>query len=438
MNTSIRSMFFAALMPTFLLTVGCSDDDNPVTPSQQNAQVRVIHASFDAPGVDVAVDGAKAISNLEYPLSSGYATLDAGTRNVRVTPAGANSPVVINADLNLEANKAYTVFAVNALASIEPVVVVDDKTVNASKAKVRFAHLSPDAPAVDIKVNSGAGATVFGNTGFKTVTNYLEVDAGTYAFAVTPAGTNTEVVVFNPIALENGKLYTVVALGTLSSTDNFPFSVRAFIDNDPGVAFADFSARTTARVLVVHASPDAPGVDLLVDGKKVGSNLTFPANTGYLDVTSGQRNIKVNVANTSTSVIDANVNLMQDKFYSIFASGAVANLTPLVLEDDLTAPAAGNAHVRFVHLSPDAPAVDITLTNGTIVFGNIAFRNNTAFTPLPSGTYDLQVRVAGTSNVVLSLPGIALSSGNIYTVFAKGFVAGTGTQALGAEIIVNK
>jgi hypothetical protein len=129
---------------------------------------------------------------------------------------------------------------------------------------------------------------------------------------------------------------------------------------------------------------------------------------------------------------------MQDKFYSIFASGAVANLAPLVLGDDLTAPTAGNAHVRFVHLSPDAPAVDITLTNGTIVFGNIAFREHTAFTPLPSGTYDLQVRVAGTNNVVLNLPGVALNSGKIYTVFAKGFVAGTSTQALGAEIIVNR
>jgi hypothetical protein len=157
-------MLLAALIPLSLTTIGCSEDENPVTPTQQNAQVRVIHASFDAPGVDVAVDGAKAIANLEYPLSSGYASLDAGTRNVRVTPAGASSPVVINADLNLEANKAYTVFAVNALANIEPVVAVDDRTINASKAKVRFAHLSPDAPAVDIKVNSGAGATVFGNT----------------------------------------------------------------------------------------------------------------------------------------------------------------------------------------------------------------------------------------------------------------------------------
>jgi hypothetical protein len=31
-----------------------------------------------------------------------------------------------------------------------------------------------------------------------------------------------------------------------------------------------------------------------------------------------------------------------------------------------------------------------------------------------------------------------LGEGKIYTVFAKGFVGGTGNQALGAQIIVNK
>ena len=109
----------------------------------------------------------------------------------------------------------------------------------------------------------------------------------------------------------------------------------------------------------------------------------------------------------------------------------------LLIEDDLTAPAQGKAHVRFIHLSPDAPAVDITLTNGTVVFGNKAFKEFTAFTPLDAGTYDLQVRVAGTTTVALDLAGITLEAGKIYTVFAKGFLAGVGQQQLGAEIIVN-
>jgi hypothetical protein len=194
---------------------------------------------------------------------------------------------------------------------------------------------------------------------------------------------------------------------------------------------------SNSLVKVVHASPDAPGVDLLVDNAVAGTNLTFPNNTGYLTVPSGTRNVKVNVTGTMTTVIEANVPFMRDKNYSVFAVNAVANIEPLLIEDDLTAPAQGKAHVRFIHLSPDAPAVDITLTDGTVVFGNRAFKEFTEFTPLDAGTYDLQVRVAGTTTVALDLPGITVESGKIYTVFAKGFLSGSGTQALGAQIIVN-
>jgi hypothetical protein len=192
-----------------------------------------------------------------------------------------------------------------------------------------------------------------------------------------------------------------------------------------------------ARVNVVHASPDAPAVDLLVDGTIKGTGLAFPNNTGYLDVAAGARNIKVNVSGTSTTAINADLTLTSGVNYSVFAVDSVASIAPVVLTDDLTAPAAGKAHVRFVHLSPNAPAVDVGVTGGGVVFPNRAFKEFTAFTPLDAGTYDLEVRLAGTGTVVLPLPGITLQAGRIYTVFARGFVGGAGAQALGAEIDVN-
>lgn len=195
---------------------------------------------------------------------------------------------------------------------------------------------------------------------------------------------------------------------------------------------------TYAKVLVTHASPDGPGVDLLIDGNKINTSpLNFPSNTGYLQVESGTRNVKVNVTGTSNSVIAADLLFDVDKSYSIFAIDSVSKISPLVLTDDLTAPAAGKAHVRFIHLSPNAPAVDVAVTGGSVLFGGKSFKDYTAFTPLDAGTYNLEVRVAGTSTVALPLPGIVLEAGKIYTVFAKGFLGGTGAQALGAQIIVN-
>lgn len=201
-----------------------------------------------------------------------------------------------------------------------------------------------------------------------------------------------------------------------------------------------------ARVLVTHASPDAPGVDLLVDNQKVNERpLTFPNNTGYLSVNAGTRNVKVNAAGTTTTVIDANLPLEANRNYSVFAIDSLSKISALVTNDDLTAPAAGKAHVRFIHLSPNAPAVDVSVAGqaaGQGLFTNRAFNKTItaeqqAFTPVDAGTVNLEVREAGTTNVVLNLSNIRLDAGKIYTVFAKGFLGGEGTQALGAEIILH-
>jgi hypothetical protein len=193
-----------------------------------------------------------------------------------------------------------------------------------------------------------------------------------------------------------------------------------------------------SRILFVHASPDAPAVDINLGIQPVARDLVFANNTPYRYTWSGPRRVLVNVANTSTNVINAMATLSPWTFYSVFATGTVADLKPLVLVDDLRSPARGKAHVRFVHLSPNAPAVDVALAGGgAVVFGNKAFREYTAFTPLDAGTYDLEVRVAGTNTVALPLPGVTLQAGKIYTVYAKGLLGGTGAQALGAGVIVN-
>lgn len=208
----------------------------------------------------------------------------------------------------------------------------------------------------------------------------------------------------------------------------------------------DVAVTAEAQVKVVHASPDAPGVDLIVDNSKVNNTaLTFPQNTGYLDVKEGTRNIKVNLAGSATTVVNADIPFMKDKNYSVFAYDYAASLKAFVVEDNLAAPATGKAHIRFFHLSPNAPAVDVGVLNGTTfagVFLNRSFEtqnsatNNSTFSPVDAGTYNFDVRLAGTSNSALTLNNINLQAGKIYTVFAKG-IAGSSSTPLGAEIIVH-
>ncbi|MGH1363252.1 MAG: DUF4397 domain-containing protein [Calditrichia bacterium] len=435
----MRNLRFLTLISSLIISMlflaSCSDDSDPVSGETPKTSIRVIHASYDAPAVDILINNAASgIAGLAYTETSGYAEIDAGTYNIKVVAAGTTSPAVIDADLTFAENESYTILAVGSLAdgSITAILDTDDRTPSSTQAKVRAIHASPDAPAVDIKLNDGAGAAVFAGAPFKGITDYVAVDAADYSFAITPAGATAEVRLYDPIAVAAGNVYTVVAHGTLDETDNSPFSVRVFVDNGDGNVAVDL-VNSTSNVLVVHGSPDAPGVDLLVDANVVnGAALTFPNNTGYLPVNAGDRNFKVNVSGTPTTVIDVTPNLDRSANYTVFAANFVSSIEPVLLADDLTAPAAGNAHVRFVHLSPDAPNVDITLTDGTVVFGDRAFKTSTDFTPLAAGTFDLQARVAGTSTVALNLPGIVLDEGKIYTVFANGALAD-----LSAAIIVN-
>ena len=197
--------------------------------------------------------------------------------------------------------------------------------------------------------------------------------------------------------------------------------------------------RGFSRMMVVHAVPDAPPVDAFLGWRPLQRGLEFPDNSRYRWFFAGDRRVTVNVAGTSTTVIDETVPFQGWTNYSVFAIDSVASIEPLVVTDDLTRPAPGFAHVRFAHLSPNAPAVDVGLAGGGAgVFEDYSFRQVSDFMPLNAGTYDLEVRLAGEPDVVLPLPGIQLQDGVIYTVFARGFVGGTGDQALNASIIVNR
>lgn len=183
------------------------------------AELRVVHASPDAPAVDVVVDdnfGSPLVQNLAFPDVAGYVEVPADEYNVKVTAAGNPGAIVIDADLELNAGRTYSVYAVNTLANIEPLVLQDDRRPIATQAKVRIIHGSPAAGAVDIYVTApGAGiATVtptFANVPFKAETGFVSLAAGSYDVTVTPQGSKTPAIGPATIAVANGGVYTAVA-----------------------------------------------------------------------------------------------------------------------------------------------------------------------------------------------------------------------------------
>ena len=168
-----------------------------------------------------------------------------------------------------------------------------------------------------------------------------------------------------------------------------------------------------------------PSVDVLLDDTEVLSDVPYLAASGYLETSAGDHNLKVNAAGTTTTVIDADATLADGTDYTVIASGLVAEIEPIVLEDDNSAPAAGNVRVRAIHGAPSAPAVDVYVTApeadldaATPVLTNVAFGAVAPYLEVPAGDYQVRVTPAGTKIVVIDSGALTLASGQVRTAIA--------------------
>lgn len=238
-------LFTVIFLLVGLLACSSSDVEEIVEDILPTTNVRAIHLSPDAPEVDIdyeLIEVQETVVGLNYKEATAYTEVSTGVAKVTFKLASNGQEVASLENPNFSADNDNTVYAVNLAASLEFIQSEEDRTTDPAKAKVRFVHASPDAPAVDIKTDAPDGTAVFSNASFKDITNYVLVDPGDYTFVVTQAGNDTDAVVtFEPITLAADQIYTVVALGTLDDTDAFDFGVRAFIDTGNGNTFADLT-----------------------------------------------------------------------------------------------------------------------------------------------------------------------------------------------------
>lgn len=186
------------------------------------------------------------------------------------------------------------------------------------------------------------------------------------------------------------------------------------------------------RVRVAHLSPDAPQVQIYVNGE-VGAiqNLSYGQISGWVELVPGTYNIAVAPVGApieQAAIGPVDVRLAPGGWYTVSAIGSLASgtLTAAVDQEPYPALEPGEANVTVFHAIEDAPAVDVILPDGTAIVSNLRFGNGATIT-VPSGVYDLAVVPSGaTSPVVINLAGTALNSQTYYFVAAINSLANPG------------
>ena len=198
----------------------------------------------------------------------------------------------------------------------------------------------------------------------------------------------------------------------------------------------------TAYVAFYHASPDAPDFDIIIDNQRANSQpFKYNNYSNYLTFNTGSTKIKFTPVNAANAYIDSTLTFKEDKLYSLFAINRLQNIELLVIQDSVMTPATGKAGLRVIHLSPDAPAIDVATTgnSSTTVATNLNFKGNTLFKDVTTGIQTFQVKQTGTNEVLLNVPDLTLESGKTYTLLLRGFkTPPTGnTNLLSGQLIRN-
>lgn len=415
-----------------------SNSSTPPGPTFPAGEVvfEIVHASQDAPPVNLSVGGNVVASGADFG-DAAFVTTEDGEVTIVVEGIipGGNTDVITATDTFADGQRV-TVFAANDVANIGPIVLVDDQPeVAATDVRLRVVHaasnVTPIADMVDIYVTAPADpissaapiTLMFGDFTPDAVT----VPAGDYRIRITPAASSTVVYDSGTVALAGGSDLVVAAIANVGPGES-PVELIALTGS---ASLRLLDSETPADVRVAHLAADVGPVDVLIDDVlSPVQGAAFGAITGYLPLAAGPTNFKVTVADDASAVaIDTldEVALEAGETYTVAAVGLAGDgsLTYDVAVDNPRR-IATESRVRIFHSSPAAGDVDIYVVGTgdpidglTPDFAAVPFGAETGYVPLAPGGYDVHVTEAGDQTMpVLPVVAVTLDAGGIYTAIA--------------------
>lgn len=185
-----QALGLAAISTLLVALPGCQT----ITGSPSLAQLRIIDASPDAPGMDVYQGTSVLAYNLGLGTITSYITTSPGSYAINVDQAGTKTQLV-TAEATFLSGTQHTVVVGNYLNSLQELVLLDQSTPAPSgHIDVRFLDQSTRAGALDLYlVPSGSTVAtvkpVITDITFNVNTGYISIPSGAYTLVALPTGT---------------------------------------------------------------------------------------------------------------------------------------------------------------------------------------------------------------------------------------------------------
>jgi hypothetical protein len=220
-----------------------------------------------------------------------------------------------------------------------------------------------------------------------------------------------------------------------------------------------------AKVKFVHAAPDAPGVAIFVNDKKVSGVLTvapttpgvvtyggvFPAQD-YAVLTAGASKVKVTTPTAGdATLISGDVNLESGKYYTVVATGLAPTYAPYVVQDNLPDITGNKVFIRVINLTANSTDAEVSINGSIAATGIKPKEGGDKFIAydLPgytsgSVTIPVIVKLNGNStatttgtitNTLATISFTGVTPGRVLTVITRGLLATQDKDAAGKIVV---
>ena len=205
----------------------------------------------------------------------------------------------------------------------------------------------------------------------------------------------------------------------------------------------------SARIKFFNFGISAPGVNFFANEAKVtaifttadseSTNGTTYGNAGnaglYLAIAPGQYTLTGRIAATTNKnrpIDTLSATIADGKYYSFYLSGPYNTTTKkvdaFIIEDPVPTQDFSTAYVRLVHAIYNAnaltlyarPVGDTVTAHWTVIGTAVAYKGAGAFAAIVPGVYDLGARFTDSTTNRITLGGVSLVRGQIYTINARG------------------
>ncbi|CDT50610.1 hypothetical protein VCR31J2_110040 [Vibrio coralliirubri] len=193
----------------------------------------------------------------------------------------------------------------------------------------------------------------------------------------------------------------------------------------------DDDDESTTQLQAVHASPDAPLANVLVNSQARWSDVDYAQASGYASVGQGQTTLQVDVQlpgdEVATVIPQSQFDLSGDLDYTVMVVGDADGSNNPVEALVVTRPAAGTAtssslDVQVVHAATGVGDVNLYVTGPSdplgAPLGTLAYKDFTDVLNIPAGQYRVRLETVSGSAIAFDSGEITLSGGSSLTIAA--------------------